>query len=156
MALTRKQFVPEFHGWVGCAGMGGVGQAPKGVAETTDGGRTWHLHARVTPSGGSPNVVGSIPMRDYLDGIAMAAVRDRARLGRPRRGAADLRRRPHLDADAARRLGQRPDPGRGLGDHRPRLGHPALGPERPGGILLYATHDGGGTWQAVSAVPPTP
>jgi len=29
-------------------------------------------------------------------------------------------------------------------------------PNAQGGTLLYATHDGGGTWQVVSRVPPAP
>jgi photosystem II stability/assembly factor-like uncharacterized protein len=148
-------FVSRLHGWVGCAGMGGAGQAPKGVAETTDGGRTWHLRARVAPFGGLPDV-GSIPMRDYLDGLAMRS----SGIGLVWEGRGGTLR----TADGGRTWTPMPPGG---SDNGPI---PAGGwaitdrdwvillsdPNAQGGILLYATHDGGGTWQAVSAVPPTP
>ena len=51
---------------------GGTGEAGKGIAETTDGGRTWTTRARVNPPGaGFPADVGSMDLSDYLGAISM-------------------------------------------------------------------------------------
>jgi hypothetical protein len=60
------------HGWIGCAGEGGAGTAPKAVMGTIDGGKTWKVRSLVTPPGG-PASVGTISFGGYLAGIAMRA-----------------------------------------------------------------------------------
>ncbi|HEY5629031.1 MAG TPA: hypothetical protein VIR16_05930, partial [Candidatus Limnocylindrales bacterium] len=63
-------FASALHGWLGCGGQGGAGNAEKGVLETTDGGRTWAWRARTRVS---MPAVGSITTADYLDTISMQA-----------------------------------------------------------------------------------
>jgi photosystem II stability/assembly factor-like uncharacterized protein len=66
-------FVSASRGWVGCGGMGGAGQASKGVMETTDGGKTWAWRSRVYGPSGSPTNVGTISISDYLTDLSMGA-----------------------------------------------------------------------------------
>ncbi len=66
-------FVTATHGWLGCEGMGGAGEASKGVMETADGGRTWTWRSRVYGPSGSPTNIGSISISDYLAFLSMDA-----------------------------------------------------------------------------------
>jgi photosystem II stability/assembly factor-like uncharacterized protein len=61
-------FADEEHGWIGCLGMSGAGETPKGIVATADGGRTWSLRSATFP--GRPDV-GSITISDDLAGLAM-------------------------------------------------------------------------------------
>ncbi len=65
-------FVSATQGWLGCEGMGGAGEASKGVMETIDGGRTWTWRSRVYGPSGSTNI-GSISITDYLAFLSMDA-----------------------------------------------------------------------------------
>jgi photosystem II stability/assembly factor-like uncharacterized protein len=69
MDPASVSFVTPTHGWVGCAGEAGAGNAGKGVMETTDGGRTWAWRARAT--GHASEDIGSISTFDYLATISM-------------------------------------------------------------------------------------
>jgi photosystem II stability/assembly factor-like uncharacterized protein len=64
-------FVTATLGWLGCGGMGGAGEASKGVMETVDGGRTWTWRSRVYGPSGSPTNIGTISIADYLATISM-------------------------------------------------------------------------------------
>jgi photosystem II stability/assembly factor-like uncharacterized protein len=145
-------FVGRLHGWVGCAGMSGAGEAPKGVAETTDGGRTWTVRARVTPPS-SP--VGSISISDYLDGIAMRP----SGVGLAWEGLGGTLR----TTDGGRTWTPMPPGGSGAGPI-PAGGWAItdrdwlilLWDPNAQATVLYATDDGGATWRVVSHVPGTP
>lgn len=143
-------FVSRIHGWVGCTGEGGAGMAAKGVAETTDGGRTWVLRARVTPPG-DPPAVGAISMADYLDGISMRpsglglAWEGRGGTMRTADGGGTWTPMPPGGSDA----GPIPAGGWAVTDRDWLI---LLWDPNVQATVLYATHDGGGTWQAVSQV----
>jgi photosystem II stability/assembly factor-like uncharacterized protein len=151
-------FVSRLHGWIGCAGEGSAGQAPKAVAETTDGGRTWHVRARATPPRsrpGDPADVGSISMSDYLDGIAMRpsglglAWEGRGGTLRTTDGGRTWRTMPPGGSDA----GPVPAGGWAITDRDWLI---LLWDPTAQATVLYATHDGGRTWQAGSHVPGVP
>jgi hypothetical protein len=124
--------------------------AAKGVAETTDGGRTWVLRARVTPPGGPP-AVGAISMADYLDGISMRpsglglAWEGRGGTMRTADGGGTWTPMPPGGSDA----GPIPAGGWAVTDRDWLI---LLWDPNVQATVLYATHDGGGTWQAVSQV----
>lgn len=149
-------FVSPVHGWVGCAGMGGAGEASKGVAETTDGGRTWSVRASATPpvSGHSPGV-GSIGMSDYLTGISMRpsgvgfAWEGRGGTLRTADGGRTWTPMPPGGTDA----GPIPYGGWAVSDRDWVI---LLWDPNAQAVALYATHDGGGAWQMVSTIPPGP
>jgi photosystem II stability/assembly factor-like uncharacterized protein len=150
--LVSVSFVDRLHGWVGCAGMAGAGLAPKGVAETTDGGRTWTVRARVTPASGP---VGSISITDYLEGIAMRpsgvglAWEGRGGTLRTTDGGRTWTPMPPGGSDA----GPIPAGGWAITDRDWLI---LLWDPNAQTTVLYATHDGGATWRAVSHVPGAP
>lgn len=132
--------------------MSGAGQAPKGVAETTDGGQTWTVRARVTPPS-SP--VGSISISDYLDGIAMRpsgvglAWEGRGGTLRTTDGGRTWTPMPPGGSDA----GPIPAGGWAITDRDWLI---LLWDPNAQTTVLYATDDGGATWRVVSHVPGTP
>jgi photosystem II stability/assembly factor-like uncharacterized protein len=145
-------FVSRVHGWVACAGEGGAGEAGKGVAETIDGGRTWTTRARVDPPGaGSPANVGSMDLSAYLGGISMRP--SGVGLAWEGRGGtlktSDSGRTwtdiPPGGSDA----GPVPQGGQALTD---RDWFILLWDGEAQATILYATHDGGLSWQAVSQI----
>jgi photosystem II stability/assembly factor-like uncharacterized protein len=147
-------FVSRLQGWVGCAGMGGAGEAAKGVAETTDGGRTWTMRAAAYPPGMGKDV-GSISLSDYLAGLSMQP--SGVGLAWESRGGT-LR-----TTDGGRSWTPTPPGGSDAGPV-PAGGWTVTGTDwlvllwdpNAQATVLYASHDGGGTWQTVSHVPGSP
>lgn len=146
-------FVSRDHGWVACAGEGGVGEAGKGVAETTDGGRTWTTMARVNPPGARfPADVGSIDLSGYLGGISMRpsgvglAWESRGGTLRTTDGGRSWTDVPQGGSDG----GPVPPGGQALTD---RDWFVLLWDGEAQATILYATHDAGATWQLVSQIP---
>jgi photosystem II stability/assembly factor-like uncharacterized protein len=146
-------FVSRTHGWVACAGGGGVGEAGKGIAETTDGGRTWTIRARANPTAtGFPADVGSMELSDYLDGISIRpsgvglAWEGRGGTLRTTDGGRTWTDMPPGGSDA----GPIPQGGQALTD---RDWFILLWDGDAQATILYATRDAGTTWQAVSQIP---
>ena len=70
LAPIAVSFADVGHGWIGCAGGGAAGTAPKAVMATVDGGKTWAVRSLVSRPGG-PTSVGTITWSGYMTGIAM-------------------------------------------------------------------------------------
>jgi len=146
-------FVSRDHGWVACAGGAGAGEAGKGVAETTDGGRTWTTMARVNPPGaGFPADLGSMDLDGYLGGISMRpagvglAWESRGGTLRTTDGGRSWTDMAQVGSDA----GPVPHGGQALTD---RDWFVLLWDGEAQATVLYATHDAGTTWELVSQIP---
>lgn len=147
-------FASRLQGWVGCAGMGGAGEAAKGVAETTDGGRTWTMRAAAYPPGIGKDV-GSISLVDYLAGISMRpsgvglAWESRGGTLRTADGGRTWTPMPPGGTDA----GPVPAGGWAVTDSDWLI---LLSDPNAQATVLYASHDGGRTWGTVAQVPGSP
>lgn len=129
----------------------GAGEAAKGVAETFDGGFTWRLRSRVTPFGPS---IGTIEISDYILNLSM----------RPSgKGLAWEGRGGTIRSIDSGRTWQDIPPGGSDAGPIPvgawaatdRDWFVVMWDGNLQATALWTSHDGGSTWQSVSAVPPT-
>ena len=145
-------FVSQARGWLGCLGELGAGQGAKGVVETSDGGQTWVVRARVNPPGTSLPDRGSISLSDYLDGISMRSSGS---------GLAWEGRGGTLRTLDSGRTWQTVPPGGSDAGPVPVDGWTAtdldwellLWDGNLQGTELWTSHDGGSTWSSVGLVP---